>query len=198
MDVNKNWVDWQIFDANASFQYIASRRNQSSLTCSAPKSGLYIVAMAYWGNNPILTTQGSTAILISGQASNALSKYYLAYVNCNAGVSMTISCTLSASYSQIAVFYFGSRYSNAVLQNYSPAGDNVAASQLVTTANNHVLIGVSAGVGPSVVGYSCTTQESYAEATFACGTTISSSGTIKMSLISNNYGSGVIGDILLS
>ena len=200
MDENKNWVDWKNYDAYASFEYIASRKNSNTLTCSAPYTGLYIAAMSYWGNTPNINTSGQVDILANFTATTGdnESKTYIAAIVCNSGTSFTISCTIAGNYTQIAVFYFGSRYTTAILQNYTLAMDNVASSELRTDSNNHILIGVVSGVSPTITSYSCSTQESYKESSFACGTTIAESGSISMRLPSNNYGAGIIGDILVS
>lgn len=110
---------------------------------------------------------------------------------------MSISCN-GGSYSQIAVFYFGSRFTNANLQNYSQGYDMGAAPKLTTSANNHVLIGAVSGQGGTIQDYNCSTQESYASTYFACGATIRNSGTIEMNIPANNYGASLIADVLLS
>lgn len=200
MDTNKNWVDWRIFDATSQFGLFSIRRGGSNTTTITPdKNGLYLIAYSGWDSRPTVTSTGNIIEHYNGNGASGNSSPKAGAWSFLATDNSSASFTYYTPYSDrstLVVFYLGSRFTKANLINYYLAGDNVGSNLLRTTEDNHVIIAASnSGI---INNYACSTQESYSSTYYACGATISESGSVQMSIGSGSYGSGIVADFSLT
>lgn len=185
MDVNKNWVDWKVYDAHAQLELcgLSAFAISPSMNYTFTHNGVYIFVTTTFSSTGFTQTTNASQIFSQSIASESGRSMFIRAFDAVIGDTISISCGANASnvYSSIALYYIGSGISNLTVVNAQARSEGNTIS-LTASSKDSIVFGHSSSknttgsdstISMNSSGGTRTTNGNY----YACWTNLYDSGT---------------------